>query len=68
MRIKFLILLCFGLVFAQKQIIAVSNITSQGLSDFEKKLFFNKLESELVNMGIYEVTSRQEVDKILQEQ
>ena len=68
MRIKFLILLCFGLVFAQKQIIAVSNITSQGLSDFEKKLFYNKLESELVNMGVYEVTSRQDIDKILMEQ
>jgi len=49
-------------------VIAVSNITSVGLSEFQKKIFFNKIESELVNMGAYEVTSRQEVDKILQEQ
>ena len=65
---KLIILIILSLSFSQKQVIAVSNITSDGLSEFQRKIFFNKIESELVNMGAYEVTSRQEVDKILQEQ
>ena len=51
-----------------QQVIAVSDITSEGLSKIQKKQIFNKLETELVNLGAYEVTSRSEVDKILAEQ
>ena len=51
-----------------QQVIAVSDITSEGLSKMQKKQIFNKLETELVNLGAYEVTSRSEVDKILAEQ
>ena len=51
-----------------QQVIAVSDITSEGLSNIQKKQFFNRLESDLVNLGAYEVTSRSEVDKILAEQ
>ena len=68
MRNKLILIILLTFCFSQKQVIAVSNITSVGLSEFQKKIFFNKIESELVNMGAYEVTSRQEVDKILQEQ
>jgi len=65
-RLLFLVsLLSIG--FSQ-EVIAVSDITSEGLSNIQKKQFFNKLESDLVNLGAYEVTSRSEVDKILAEQ
>ena len=65
-RILFSILL-LTLGYSQK-VIAVSDITSEGLSKMQKKQIFDKLESELVNLGAYEVTSRSEVDKILAEQ
>ena len=65
-RLIFLVsLLSIG--FSQ-EVIAVSDITSEGLSNIQKKQFFNRLESDLVNLGAYEVTSRSEVDKILAEQ
>ena len=51
-----------------KSVIAVADVSSEGLSDFEVKQIYNRLESDLVNLGQYNVTSRQEVDKILQEQ
>ena len=65
-KLVFIITL-FALSFGQ-QVIAVSDITSEGLSNIQKKQFFNRLESDLVNLGAYEVTSRSEVDKILAEQ
>ena len=51
-----------------KSVIAVADISADGLSNFEIKQFFNRLESDLVNLGQYNVTSRSEVDKILKEQ
>ena len=59
-------LLVLTLGYSQK-VIAVSDITSEGLSKMQKKQIFDKLESELVNLDAYEVTSRSEVDKILAE-
>ena len=60
----------FTLISAQSErsVIAITDAMTEGLSDFEVKLFFNRLESELVNLGQYDVTSRQEMDKILKEQ
>jgi len=48
-----------------KSVIAVADVSSEGLSDFEVKQIYNRLESDLVNLGQYNVTSRQEVDKIM---
>ena len=53
---------------AQQAVIAVADIDADGLSNFQIKVVLNRLESELVSLGTYEVTSRQEVEKILQEQ
>ena len=65
-RILFSMLL-LTLGYSQK-VIAVADITSEGLSKIQRKQIFNTLESALVNLGAYEVTSRSEVDKILAEQ
>ena len=65
-RILFSILF-LTLGYSQK-VIAVADITSEGLSKIQQKQILNTLESALVNMGAYEVTSRSEVDKILAEQ
>jgi len=53
---------------AQKVVIAITDVDAEGLSNFDIKRFVNKLESELVSLGTYEVTSRQEVEQILKEQ
>lgn len=69
-KIKYLLLvLLISLLSAQtKSVIAIADVSADGLSNFEIKQFFNRLESDLVNLGQYRVTSRQEVDKILTEQ
>jgi len=69
-NIKYLFLaFTLSLLTAQnKSVIAVADISSDGLSSFEIKQVFNRLESDLVNLGQYNVTSRSEVDKILKEQ
>ena len=60
----------FTLLLAQSErsVIAITDVSAEGLSNIEIKMFYNRLESELVNLGQYDVTSRQEVDKILKEQ
>ena len=71
LRLKISKILCIILLFSlgfSQQVIAVSNISSDGLSKFQQKQLYNTLESALVNLGAYEVTSRQEIDKILEEQ
>ena len=71
LRLKISKILCIILLFSlgfSQQVIAVSNISSDGLSEFQQKQLYNTLESALVNLGAYEVTSRQEIDKILEEQ
>ena len=52
----------------ERSVIAITDVSAEGLSNIEIKMFYNRLESELVNLGQYDVTSRQEVDKILKEQ
>ena len=64
-----LILALFSFAFLQeKKIIAVADVVSEGLSDTQVSILFNKLETELVNLKKYSVTTRSEVDKILKEQ
>ena len=46
-------------------VIAITDVDAEGLSNFDIKRFVNKLESELVSLGTYEVTSRQKVEKPL---
>ena len=53
---------------SERSVIAITDVSAEGLSNIEIKMFYNWLESELVNLGQYDVTSRQEVDKILKEQ
>jgi len=53
---------------SERFVIAITDVSAEGLSNIEIKMFYNRLESELVNLGQYDVTSRQEVDKILKEQ
>ena len=50
---------------AQQEVIAITDVDAEGLSNFDIKRFVNKLESELVSLGTYEVTSRQKVEKPL---
>ena len=61
------ILLLLSFSFSQK-VIAVADILTDDLNDKQKKQLFNALESGLLDLGQYEVTSRQDVDKILEEQ
>lgn len=69
---KYLVLLVsfliFGFTQGRKEIIALSDVSAEGLKSFEIKSFSNRLESELVNLNKYDVTSRQEIDKIINEQ
>ena len=60
-------LLFLTLGYSQK-VIAVADILTDDLNDKQKKQLFNALESSLLDLGQYEVTSRQDVDKILEEQ
>jgi len=61
------IFLFLSFSFSQK-VIAVSDILTEDLSIKETKQLFNALESGLLDLRQYEVTSRQDVDKILDEQ
>ena len=65
----FLLLIIAAVSFAQgKSVIAVADVSAEGLSKIQIKQFRKRLESDLVNLGQYSVTSRQEMDKILREQ
>ena len=66
----FLLLIITAISFAQQQraVIAVADIANSGLSNFEVKQVYDRLETELVNLGTYDVTNRSEVEKILKEQ
>ncbi|SVE48060.1 uncharacterized protein METZ01_LOCUS500914, partial [marine metagenome] len=57
-------------VFAQadKKVIAVTEIEHKGLSEMALQRIYNRLETELFNLGKYNVTTRGEIDKILTEQ
>tara|TARA_B100002051_G_C16745179_1_gene647098 strand:+ start:642 stop:2426 length:1785 start_codon:yes stop_codon:yes gene_type:complete len=71
MKIRELFFFCLfsSLILPQeKKIIAVANITSTGISETQKTILHNRLETELVNLQKYNVTTRSEVDKILKEQ
>ena len=59
-----------SLVFAQadKKVIAVTEIEHKGLSEMALQRIYNRLETELFNLGKYNVTTRGEIDKILTEQ
>ena len=61
------ILLFLSFSFSQK-VIAVSDILTEDLNPKQTKQLFNALESGLLDLRQYEVTSRQDVDKILDEQ
>ncbi|MBL7109705.1 MAG: PEGA domain-containing protein [Candidatus Marinimicrobia bacterium] len=54
-------------LIGQKSVIAVADVKSDGLSEFEIKQLFNRIESDLVNLGQYQVTSRSEAEQILNE-
>ena len=62
-----LILLTVSLAQTAREVIAVSDISNQGLESYEIKSISNKIESELVNLGKYDVTSRQDVEEIIKE-
>jgi len=66
----FLLLIIAAIPFAQQKrdVIAVADIDNNGLTDFEVKQVYDRLETELVNLGTYDVTNRSEVKKILKEQ
>jgi len=66
----YILLIIVSTVFAQarRDVIALADLESSGLSNFEARQIYDRLETELVNLGTYAVTSRQEVDKILKEQ
>jgi hypothetical protein len=59
-----------SLVFSQadKKVIAVTEIDHKGLSNIALQRIYNRLETELFNLGKYSVTTRGEIDKILKEQ
>ena len=63
----FLLLIITTISFAQQErvVIAVADIANTGLSNFEVKQVYDRLETELVNLGTYDVTNRSEVEKIL---
>lgn len=50
------------------RVIALADVSADGLSEFETKVFFNRLETELVNLGGYIVITRTNVEEILKEQ
>ncbi|MBC8174382.1 MAG: PEGA domain-containing protein [Candidatus Marinimicrobia bacterium] len=66
----YILLIIVSTVFTQarRDVIALADLESSGLSNFEARQIYDRLETELVNLGTYDVTSRQEVDKILKEQ
>jgi len=71
MNIRQLFFFCLfsSLILSQeKKIIAVASISSTGISETQKTILYNRLETELVNLQKYNVTTRSEVDKILKEQ
>ena len=53
---------------ADKKVIAVTEIDHKGLSNIALQRIYNRLETELFNLGKYSVTTRGEIDKILKEQ
>ena len=71
MKLNKFILLCliFSWLSAQeyKETIAMTDIMSQGLSDIENQQFFDMLESGLVNLGAFNVTTGNIRDKALKE-
>jgi len=66
----FILFILIAISFAQQKrdVIAVADIDNNGLSNFEVKQVYDRLETELVNLGTYDVTNRQELKKILKEQ
>ena len=52
----------------EKKVIAVTEIEHKGLSKIALQRIYNRLETELFNLGKYSVTTRGEIDKILEEQ
>jgi len=67
-KILYIIFLFSILLPQSRKVIAVADIESTGINESQKNIFFNQLESELVQTQYYIVTSRSEVDKILKEQ
>jgi hypothetical protein len=70
MKKTIFICLLSSFVFAQadKKVIAVTEIEYKGLSKIALQRIYNRLETELFNLGKYNVTTRGEIDKILNEQ
>ena len=64
----FLIMLFLCFAFSDKKVIAVADISTEGLTEVQRNILFNKIETELVNIKRYNVTTRKEVEKILKEQ
>ena len=71
MKLNKFILFCliFSWLSAQeyKETISMTDIMSQGLSDIEDQQFFDMLESGLVNLGAFNVTTGNIRDKALKE-
>ena len=67
-KIIYITILFSFLLPQSRKVIAVADIESTGINEFQISMFFNQLESELVQTQYYTVTSRSEVDKILKEQ
>lgn len=66
--IRILLILVFLSISFSQKVIAVSDILTDDLNQKETKQLFNALEGGLLDLRQYEVTSRQDVDKILAEQ
>ena len=64
-RIAFLF---FGLLWAQKQTLAVFDFSNNGLKNNDIKLLTDRLRVEIVQLGKYEVVERERIDEIFKEQ
>jgi len=53
---------------AKREVIALADLKSDGISNIAEMQISDRIETELVNLGTYDVTNRSEVDKILKEQ
>jgi len=62
------ILFFFGLLWAQKQTLAVFDFSNNGLKNNDIKLLTDRLRVEIVQLGKYEVVERERIDEIFKEQ
>ena len=67
MRLLYLIIPLITLLFP-KEVVAVLDLSPEGLSDSEARILTQRLTSELISIDKYTIVERASMDKLLKEQ